>query len=288
MCLDDLSTGTLENVSHLAADPRFEFVQCDVSRGIDVEGPVRAVAHLACPASPPHYLARPLETLEVCSEGTRQALALAEDRSARFVLASTSEVYGDPEEHPQRESYWGNVNPIGPRSVYDEGKRYAEALTLAWQRARNTDVGIVRIFNTYGPRLRTDDGRVISNFLLQAMRDEPLSVYGDGSQTRSFCYVDDMVAGLLAMIDSSQVGPLNLGNPDEHTIEEVAGIVIALIGSASSLEHRPLPKDDPARRRPDITLAGELLGWKPSTPLVDGLRRTAEYFAKVTGIVLRS
>lgn len=286
MCIDDLSTGRWESVAHLRGNPLFEFRRLDVSTGMDLSGTVDVVAHLACPASPPHYLTRPLETLQVCSEGTRHALALSHDRGARFVLASTSEIYGDPREHPQSEDYWGHVNPIGPRSVYDEGKRYAEALTMAWQRTKDTNVGIVRIFNTYGPRLRTDDGRVISNFLVQAMKGEPLTVYGEGSQTRSFCYVDDLVAGLIAMTDCSEVGPVNLGNPDEHTVQEIAEIVIELIGSSSSIEHRSLPVDDPARRRPDITLARELLGWEPTTTLSDGLRRTAAFFAEVTGITL--
>ena len=277
VCVDDFSTGRRENVAALEGRPGFELLRADVSRGLEVDGRVDAVAHLACPASPPHYLARPLETLEVCSEGTRRALALAHDAGARFVLASTSEVYGDPEEHPQSEAYWGHVNPVGPRSVYDEGKRYAEALAMAWRRAKGTDVGIVRIFNTYGPRLRPDDGRVVSNFLVQALAGEPLTVYGDGTQTRSLCYVDDLVDGIARMLDADHAGPVNLGNPDEYTMLELARVVLELTGSASALRHLPLPVDDPTRRRPDITLAAELLGWRPTTPLEDGLRRTAAY-----------
>ncbi len=282
VCFDDFSTGRLENVDGLRDRPGFELHQVDVSAGMDVEGAVDAVAHLACPASPPRYLERPLETLQVCSEGTRRALDLADACGARFLLASTSEVYGDPEEHPQREAYWGHVNPVGPRSVYDEGKRFAESMSMAWRRSRGTDVGIVRIFNTYGPRLQPDDGRVVSNFLIQALHGEPLTVYGDGSQTRSLCYVDDLVDGLVRMLDADHAGPVNLGNPDEYTVLELAEVVIELTASSSSIEHRPLPEDDPGRRRPDIALAGEVLGWKPMTPLSEGLRRTAEYLAAVT------
>jgi len=284
VCVDDFSTGHKENVADLLGDPRFELSEQDVAEGLVVEGPVRAVLHLACPASPPHYLARPLDTLQVCSEGTRHALELAHDRGARFLLASTSEVYGDPEEHPQREEYWGHVNPVGPRSVYDEGKRYAEALSVAWAQARGVDVAVIRIFNTYGPRLRPDDGRVVSNFLVQALSGLPLTVYGDGSQTRSLCYVDDLVDGILRMIDGGERGPVNLGNPDEYTVLQLAQAVLELTGSSSPIEHRPLPTDDPTRRRPDITRAREQLGWSPSTPLADGLRRTAAYLAEVAGI----
>jgi dTDP-glucose 4,6-dehydratase len=283
VCLDDFSTGRRENVAALEGRPGFEVRQVDVSEGLDVEGRIDAVAHLACPASPPHYLARPLETLQVCSEGTRHALGLAHDAGARFVLASTSEVYGDPEEHPQREAYWGHVNPVGPRSVYDEGKRYAEALAMAWRRTKGTDVGIVRIFNTYGPRLRPDDGRVVSNFLVQALAGEPLTVYGDGTQTRSLCYVDDLVEGIARMLDADHAGPVNLGNPDEYSMLELARVVLELTGSSSELRHLPLPVDDPTRRRPDIALAAEVLGWGPTTPLAEGLRRTAAYLTRQAG-----
>jgi dTDP-glucose 4,6-dehydratase len=278
VAVDDMSTGVADNVGSLLADPGFELVVADVSEGVPVEGPVDAVMHFASPASPPDYLARPLETLAVGSEGTRHALALATAHGARFILASTSEVYGDPVVHPQPESYWGNVNPVGPRSVYDEAKRFAEALTMATHRATGLDVGILRIFNTYGPRLRPGDGRVVSNFLVQAIEGRPLTVYGDGSQTRSLCFVDDEVAGILALLDSSLTGPVNIGNPDELTVLELAHAVLALTGSSSTVVYEPLPTDDPTRRRPDITLARRELGWEPVVALEEGLRRTAEFF----------
>ncbi len=284
VCVDDFSTGRPANVAHLLGGSRFELVEADVTVALPVEGAVSGVFNLASPASPPDYLARPLETLAVGSEGTRRGLELAHRHGARFVLASTSEVYGDPEEHPQAESYWGHVNPVGPRSVYDEAKRFAEALSMAHHRSEGTDVGIARIFNTYGPRLRPDDGRVVSNFLLQAMCGEPLTVYGDGSQTRSLCYVDDEVRGLLALYDSALTGPVNIGNPDEYTVRELAETVIALFGSTSGIEHLPLPVDDPTRRRPDITIAREQLGWEPTTPLTEGLARTAAYLAADAGL----
>jgi len=278
VAVDDLSTGRRDNVGALEDHPAFELVVADVARGIPVAGPVDAVMHFASPASPPDYLARPLQTLAVGSEGTRHALALAASHGARFVLASTSEVYGDPEVHPQPETYWGHVNPVGPRSVYDEAKRFAEALTMATHRAEGVDVGIVRIFNTYGPRLRPGDGRVVSNFLVQAMEGRPLTVYGDGSQTRSLCYVDDEVAGILALLDSALTGPVNIGNPDELSVLELARAVVALTGSSSTIAYEPLPTDDPTRRRPDITLARGELGWEPVVPLEEGLRRTAAFF----------
>ena len=278
VAVDDLSTGVEANVSSLVDNPAFELVVADVSRALPVEGPVDAVMHFASPASPPDYLARPLETLAVGSEGTRHALTLAAAHGARFVLASTSEVYGDPLVHPQAETYWGNVNPVGVRSVYDEAKRFAEALTMAWHRARGTDVGIVRIFNTYGPRLRPGDGRVVSNFLTQAIEGRPLTVYGDGSQTRSLCFVDDEVAGILALLDSDLTGPVNIGNPDELTVLELAHAVLSLTGSPSTIAYEPLPADDPTRRRPDITVARRELGWEPVVALEEGLRRTAASF----------
>jgi dTDP-glucose 4,6-dehydratase len=284
VCVDDFSTGRRTNVAHLEGRPDFELVEADISRDIPVGGDVTAVCNLASPASPPDYLALPLETLAVGSEGTRRGLELAERHGARFLLASTSEVYGDPEVHPQAESYWGRVNPIGPRSVYDEAKRFAEALTMAHHRTRGTDVAIVRIFNTYGPRLRPDDGRVVSNFLLQGLRGEPLTVYGDGSQTRSLCYVEDEVRGLLALLDSDLTGPVNIGNPDEYTVLQLARAVIELLRSPSTVEHRPLPTDDPTRRRPDITVARTELGWEPTTGLEVGLARTAEYLAEDAGL----
>ena len=283
VCVDDFSTGRRRNISHLENEDGFSLIEADVSVALPIDGRVDGVLHLASPASPPDYLARPLETLYVGSEGTRRALELAQRHGARFLLASTSEVYGDPQVHPQIESYWGNVNPVGPRSVYDEAKRFAEALTLAHHRVRGTDVGVVRIFNTYGPRLRADDGRVVSNFLAQALRGEPLTVYGDGSQTRSLCYVEDEIGGLLAMLDAPVTGPVNIGNPDEHTVLELAREVIELTGSSSTIVHRPLPADDPVRRRPDITLARQLLGWEPTTPLAVGLARTAEVLAAEQG-----
>jgi dTDP-glucose 4,6-dehydratase len=278
VAVDDLSTGVEANVASLVDNPAFDLVVADVSDTLPVEGPVDAVMHFASPASPPDYLARPLESLAVGSEGTRRALTLAAAHGARFVLASTSEVYGDPLVHPQPETYWGNVNPVGARSVYDEAKRFAEALTMAWHRARGTDVGIVRIFNTYGPRLRPGDGRVVSNFLTQAIDGRPLTVYGDGSQTRSLCFVDDEVAGILALLDSDLTGPVNIGNPDELTVLELAHAVLALTGSSSTIAYEPLPADDPTRRRPDITVARRELGWEPVVTLEEGLRRTAASF----------
>ncbi len=286
VCVDDFSTGRRSNIAHLEGRPGFSLVEADVSVSVPVDGAVDGVLHLASPASPPAYLARPLATLAVGSEGTRHGLELAARHRARFVLASTSEVYGDPAVHPQSEGYWGNVNPVGPRSVYDEAKRFAEALTMAHHRALGTDVGIARIFNTYGPRLRPDDGRVVSNFVLQALRGESLTVYGDGSQTRSLCYVADLVAGLTALLDATVTGPVNLGNPDEYTVLELAGAVVALTGSVSRIEFRPLPTDDPTRRRPDITRARTELGWAPSTELADGLARTVAHLAAEAGLAV--
>lgn len=243
-----------------------------------VAGRVDAVAHLASPASPPDYLRHPLETLAVGSRGTENALRLALRHSARFILASTSEIYGDPLVHPQEETYWGNVNSIGPRSVYDEAKRYAEAVSAAYRRTHGVDVGIARIFNTYGPRMRPHDGRVVSSFITQALTGEPLTIYGDGGQTRSFCYVDDLIRGLVALLDSSEMGPFNLGNPVERTVSELAGIVLEMTGSSSEVKHHPLPVDDPVRRRPVITRAREVLGWEPEIDITEGLRRTVAYF----------
>jgi dTDP-glucose 4,6-dehydratase len=285
VCVDNLATGSFGNVAHLAGTAGFSYAQADVTAGIEVSGSVDAVAHLASPASPPQYLRRPLETLAAGSRGTEQALALAHRHGARFVLASTSEVYGDPLTHPQPEEYWGNVNPIGPRSVYDEAKRFAEALTFAHRRALGTRTGVIRIFNTYGPRMSARDGRIVSNFIAQALAGEPLTVYGDGSQTRSFCYVDDLVRGIVAMIDSPEPGPVNLGNPQEFTVAGFAALVLAITGSASGVEHRPLPQDDPARRCPVITRARELLGWEPGIAVEEGVRRTVEWFRARPGEV---
>ncbi len=286
VCVDDFSTGRRSNVAHLDGHPRFTLVEADVSASLPVEGPVSGVFNLASPASPPDYLARPLETLATGSEGTRRGLQLAHRHGARFLMASTSEVYGDPDVHPQNEAYWGNVNPVGPRSVYDEAKRFAEALCMAHHRTLGTDVGIARIFNTYGPRLRPGDGRVVSNFLLQAMQGEPLTVYGDGSQTRSLCYVDDEVRGLVALFDADITGPVNIGNPDEHTVLELALSVVELMRSTSPIEHLPLPVDDPVRRRPDISLAKAVLGWEPTVSLRDGLLRTAAALAEDVGVAV--
>jgi dTDP-glucose 4,6-dehydratase len=283
VCVDDLSTGSCSNLAHLDRRARFVLVVADVSREVPVDGPVDAVFHLASPASPPAYLARPLETLAAGSEGTRRLLDLARRSHARFVLASTSEVYGDPEVHPQPETYRGNVDPVGPRSVYDEAKRFAEALTMAARHACGVDVGIARIFNTYGPRLSPGDGRVVSNFCVQALRTEPLTVYGDGTQTRSLCYVDDQVNGLIALLESDVAGPVNIGNPDERTVADLAAAVLSLTGSRSVVEHLPLPPDDPRRRCPDVSRARELLGWEPEVTLDEGLARTVAWFRERLG-----
>jgi dTDP-glucose 4,6-dehydratase len=277
VCSDNLCTGRIDNIAHLIGHPGFVFTQCDVSEGIRVDGKVEAVAHFASAASPPDYLRMPLETLAVGSRGTEQALRLAEANGARFLLASTSEIYGDPAVHPQPEDYWGNVNPVGPRSVYDEAKRFAEALTTAYGSARGVNVGIIRIFNTYGPRMSPADGRVVTNFITQSLNDEPITVYGDGTQTRSFCYVEDLVRGILAMLDSAEPGPVNLGNPEEFTIGDFARLVLDVTGSASVIEYRPLPQDDPTRRRPVITRAKERLGWQPEIPVAVGVARMTEW-----------
>ena len=279
VCIDNLSTGRRRNVAALLDHPGFEFVQADITAGpIRLRGSVDAVANLASPASPPDYHRLPLETLAVGSRGTENALLLAAQHGARFVLASTSEVYGDPLVHPQREEYWGNVNSIGPRSVYDEAKRYAEAVTMAHHRQYGDNVGIVRIFNTYGPHMRSADGRVVTSFITQALNGDPLTIYGDGSQTRSFCYVDDLVRGITAMLRSSVTGPVNLGNPDEFTVLQLAERVLELTGSSSVIEYHRLPQDDPTRRQPDITRARELLGWEPVVGLAEGLPRTVDWF----------
>ncbi|KRD05321.1 NAD-dependent dehydratase [Mycobacterium sp. Root265] len=276
-CIDDLSTGRRTNLEHLFTSPLFTFIEGTVLEPISIIDDVDGVVHLASPASPPAYLERPIFTLRTGSEGTRNALDFALAQSARFVLASTSEVYGDPLVHPQSEDYWGNVNPLGPRSVYDEAKRYAESLTTAYRTACGVNTGIVRIFNTYGPGMRPDDGRVVTNFIDQALRCAPLTVFGDGTQTRSLCYVDDLVRGLVAMLDSDLQGPINLGNPAELTVSQIAELVCELIGSSSTIERHPLPEDDPTRRKPDITRARDLLGWNPQVELEDGLARTIEW-----------
>ncbi|HET9553718.1 MAG TPA: UDP-glucuronic acid decarboxylase family protein [Anaeromyxobacteraceae bacterium] len=276
--VDNLVTGTLRNLAHLEAEPRFQLLEQDVCQPLEVEGPVDAVLDFASPASPIDYLKHPFETMHVGSVGVDNALRLAERKGARFVLSSTSEVYGDPLEHPQRESYWGNVNPIGPRAVYDEAKRFAEAITMAYRRYRGVETRIARIFNTYGPRMRLDDGRVVPAFVGQALRGEPITVFGDGSQTRSFCYVDDNVEGIWRLLHADVAEPVNIGNPEEMTIREFADAVQRHIGSRCPVVHRPLPQDDPRVRRPDITRARELLGWAPKVGFEEGMRRTVPWF----------
>jgi len=273
ICVDNLDTGTLENIEHIR-NGDFRFLMHDLTQHLEVGEQVDLVFHLASPASPIDYLRLPLHTLKVGSYGTHNALGLAKRHRARFLLASTSEVYGDPKQHPQSETYWGHVNPIGPRGVYDEAKRYAEALTMAYHRQQGVDTHIVRIFNTYGPRMRPHDGRAIPTFLRQALEDKPLTVFGEGSQTRSFCYVSDLIEGILRLIQSDYHGPVNIGNPNEFTILELAQTVIRITGSRSEIVYEALPQDDPNVRRPDITLARELLGWEPMIALEEGLRLT--------------
>ncbi|MBN1091314.1 SDR family oxidoreductase [Blastococcus sp. TML/M2B] len=280
VCLDNFLTGSPENVVHLLERPGFRLVRCDVTDYVHVPGPVDLVLHFASPASPLDYLRMPIETLKVGSLGTLHTLGLAREKGARYVLASTSEVYGDPLVHPQPEEYWGNVNPVGPRGVYDEAKRFSEALTTAYRSSRGTDTGIVRIFNTYGPRMRADDGRAIPAFVGQALAGRPLTVAGDGSQTRSICYVDDTVTGILAMAFSEHPGPVNIGNPDELSMLRLAEWIVELTGSDSPVEFIDLPVDDPKVRRPDTTRAEQLLGWRPSVPSEVGLRRTVAWFAE--------
>jgi len=276
--IDNLSTSDGANLDHLSGHDSFTFIEADIIEGIAYSGDADYVAHLASPASPPDYLREPLLTLRAGSVGTDNALGFAEQQKARFLLASTSEVYGDPEVHPQTEDYWGRVNPIGPRSVYDEAKRYAEAITMAYHRSGGLDVGIARIFNTYGPRMRLEDGRAIPNFFAAALRDQPLPVYGDGSQTRSLCFVSDMVEGLVLLLASDATGPFNLGNTHEVTMMELAEAVQDTVGNRPGVEHRELPTDDPARRQPDTTLAREALGWEPTIELSEGLVMTKEWF----------
>jgi dTDP-glucose 4,6-dehydratase len=276
--MDNFITGCPDNVAHLMGNQAFRFVQHDVTNFIYVDGPLDGVLHFASPASPVDYLELPIQTMKVGSLGTHKTLGLAKAKGARFLLASTSEVYGDPLVHPQPETYWGNVNPVGPRGVYDEAKRFAEALTMAYHRFHGVETRIVRIFNTYGPRMRPADGRVVSNFIVQALRGEPLSVYGDGSQTRSFCYVEDEVEGIYRLFNSDRVDPTNVGNPDEFTVLELAKMVLEETGSASKIDYRPIPTDDPKVRRPDSTIARAVLGWQPKVPLREGLKRTIPYF----------
>ena len=279
--MDNHITGNPVNLAHLKGHPAFQFVLHDVTNFIELQGPLEGVLHFASPASPIDYLEFPIQTLKVGSLGTHKALGLAKSKRARFLLASTSEVYGDPLVHPQPETYWGNVNPVGPRGVYDEAKRFAEAMTMAYHRSHQLDTRIVRIFNTYGPRMRPQDGRVVSNFIVQALKGEPLTVYGDGSQTRSFCYVDDLIEGIVRLFERGGSDPTNIGNPREFTVRQLAEHVLRLTGSRSSVIERPLPVDDPKVRQPDIRRACETLGWEPKVSLEEGLTRTIEYFRSI-------
>jgi dTDP-glucose 4,6-dehydratase len=283
IAMDNYLTGKSGNLAHLRSEPAFQFVLHDVANFIEVQGPVDGILHFASPASPVDYLDYPIQTLKVGSLGTHKALGLSRAKGARFLLASTSEVYGDPLVHPQPESYWGNVNPVGPRGVYDEAKRFAEALTMAYHRYHKLDTRVVRIFNTYGPRMRPRDGRVVSNFIVQALKGEPLTIYGDGSQTRSFCYVDDLIEGIARLFERGGPDPTNLGNPHEFTVRQLAELVLTLTGSRSPLVERPLPTDDPKVRQPDITRARQTLGWEPRVSLEDGLTRTIRYFREIVG-----
>ena len=279
--IDNLITGNRDNIAHLFGHPKFRFIHQDVTEYLYVAGDLDYVLHFASPASPIDYLELPIQTLKVGALGTHKVLGLAKDKKARFLLASTSEVYGDPLIHPQPESYWGNVNPIGPRGVYDEAKRFAEALVMAYHRVHDMETRIVRIFNTYGPRMRPHDGRVVSNFITQALKGEPLTVYGDGMQTRSFCYVDDLIEGITRLLFSDATDPVNLGNPLEMTMTELAELVQELSGSEAGIIRQPLPTDDPKKRRPDIARAREVLGWEPKVILKDGLAKTMDYFRKI-------
>lgn len=276
--VDDFSSGQPRNIVLLSQHSRFQFIEADASKPLSVEGSLDWVMHFASPASPPRYLKLPLETLLVNGEGTRHLLDLAVERGARFFLASTSEIYGDPLVHPQPETYWGNVNSIGPRSIYDESKRYAETLTTAYQQAKGVSTRIIRIFNTYGPRMDAEDGRVVTNFVVQALRGQPLTIYGQGSQTRSFQYVDDLIEGIRRLMEVEYHQPVNLGNPEEYTMLQLAELIQELVGSKTPFTYQPLPQDDPRQRRPDIRRAKELLGWEPKVPVREGLARTIAYF----------
>ncbi len=281
--LDNFVTGSAENIAHLTGNDRFTFVRQNISEHTFIAGPLDGVLHFASPASPIDYLELPIQTLKVGSLGTHNSLGIAKAKGARFFLASTSEVYGDPLEHPQRESYWGNVNPIGPRGVYDEAKRFAEAMTMAYHRYHALDTRIVRIFNTYGPRMRPRDGRVVSNFIVQALLGEPLTVYGDGSQTRSFCYVDDEIEGIYRLFMHGDAMPTNVGNPDEYTVRQLAETIVELTNAKVPIVYEPLPEDDPKVRKPDISRARSLLGWEPTVSLRDGLTRTIAYVRTLLG-----
>ncbi|HYC61394.1 MAG TPA: UDP-glucuronic acid decarboxylase family protein [Thermoanaerobaculia bacterium] len=283
VCMDNFITGSPDNIKHLFGRDGFTFIKQDVTNYIHIDGPLDYVLHFASPASPIDYLEKPIQTLKVGSLGTHKTLGVAKDKGARYLLASTSETYGDPLVHPQKEDYWGNVNPVGPRGVYDEAKRFAEAMTMAYHRFHGVETRIVRIFNTYGERMRVNDGRVVPAFISQALRNEPLTVFGDGSQTRSFCYVSDLIEGIYRLLMSEEVQPTNIGNPAEMTVLQFAEEIKRLVGSDAPVEFRPLPEDDPKIRRPDITKARTILGWEPVVPLADGLSRTIDYFRTVVG-----
>ncbi len=281
ICIDNLISGTMENLQDILKHPHFELIEHDITAQLSISSDIDQIYDLACPASPVDYQEYPIETLQVCSEGVHNMLELAKEKNADYLFASTSEIYGEPLEHPQSESYWGNVNPIGQRSCYDEGKRFAESLVVNYRRRYGIKTKIVRIFNTYGPRMRSDDGRVISNLIVQALKGSDLTVYGDGTQTRSFCYVSDMVAGLVHMMGSDEAGPVNLGNPEEITVSHLAETILQFIRSKSQISYKPLPVDDPTRRRPDITLARQQLGWLPEVDLKNGLKLTIDWFKEV-------
>jgi dTDP-glucose 4,6-dehydratase len=280
VAVDDFITGRKKNVAHLLDNPSFEFIEQDITRPLNIEGDLAGVFHLASPASPVDYAKYPIETLRAGAQGADNVLQFAKDKECPVLIASTSEVYGDPLEHPQKESYWGNVNPVGPRGCYDESKRYQEALAMAYHRVHRVSIRVVRIFNTYGPRMRVNDGRVVPNFCIQALRGAPLTVYGEGDQTRSFCYVDDLIEGFLRLFSTEHHEPVNIGNPSEHTILEFAQRIISLTGSKSTISHHPLPVDDPKVRCPDISKAKRLLAWEPVVSLDDGLKRTIDYFRR--------
>ncbi len=286
ICIDNLLTGNINNISHLAGNENFKFVKHDVTNYIFLPGKIDYILHFASPASPVDYLQLPIQTLKVGSLGTHKALGLAKEKKARFLLASTSEVYGDPEVHPQKEDYWGNVNPIGPRGVYDEAKRFAEAITMAYHRYHNVDTRIVRIFNTFGPRMRANDGRAIPNFITQALNDKPITVYGDGSQTRSFCYISDQVDGIFKLLMSNENDPVNIGNPEEIPVVEIAKEIIELTKSKSEIIFEELPENDPKVRQPDITRAKEILKWEPKVSRLDGLKKTVEYFKNIDSSII--
>ncbi|HVT57667.1 MAG TPA: UDP-glucuronic acid decarboxylase family protein [Thermoanaerobaculia bacterium] len=284
VCVDNLLTGSMANIAHLLERPDFHYLRHDVTLPFEIPGPVDYVLHFASPASPIDYLELPIQTLKVGSLGTHNTLGMARAKTARFLLASTSEVYGDPKEHPQKESYWGNVNPVGPRGVYDEAKRFAEAMAMAYHRVHGMEVRIVRIFNTYGPRMRLRDGRVVPAFIQQALKGEPMTVFGQGNQTRSFCYVDDLVEGIYRLLLSDLALPVNIGNPHEMTIRQFAETIRAIIGSSSPIVHRPLPVDDPQTRQPDIGVARQRLGWEPKVGLEEGLEKTVRFFRQALAV----